>query len=49
MRVRQEEEVAEKMDIAEFGYAFRIINNGPDVGQEVPHLRVMGGKRMGMP
>jgi histidine triad (HIT) family protein len=44
------QEVAEKMDIAESGYVFRI-NNGRDAGQEVYHLHahVMGGRRMGMP
>lgn len=44
------QEVAEKMDIAESGYAFRI-NNGPDARQEVFHLHahVMGGRKMGMP
>lgn len=44
------QEVAEKMDVADSGYAFRI-NNGPDAGQEVFHLHahVMGGKRLGMP
>jgi histidine triad (HIT) family protein len=44
------QEVAEKMDVAESGYVFRI-NNGRDAGQEVFHLHahVMGGRRMGMP
>jgi histidine triad (HIT) family protein len=43
-------EVAQKMDVADSGYAFRI-NNGLDAGQEVFHLHahVMGGKKMGMP
>ncbi len=42
--------VAEKMDIAESGYVFRI-NNGPDAGQDVFHLHahVMGGERLKMP
>ena len=44
------EEVAEKLGIAESGYAVRI-NNGPDAGQEVfhLHLHVLGGERIGMP
>ncbi len=44
------QEVAEKMDVAESGYVFRI-NNGFDAGQEVFHLHahVMGGERLGMP
>lgn len=44
------QEVAEKMGIAESGYAFRI-NNGPDSRQEVFHLHahVIGGRKMGMP
>jgi histidine triad (HIT) family protein len=44
------QEVAEKMDVAESGYVFRI-NNGRDAGQEVFHLHahVMGGRRMRMP
>lgn len=44
------QEVAEKMDVARSGYAFRI-NNGRDAGQEVFHLHahVMGGRKMGMP
>ena len=44
------QEVAEKMGIAESGYAFRI-NNGPDARQEVFHLHahVIGGRKMGMP
>ncbi len=44
------QEVAQKMDVAESGYVFRI-NNGPDAGQEVFHLHahVMGGERLGMP
>jgi histidine triad (HIT) family protein len=44
------QEVAEKMDVAGSGYAFRI-NNGRDAGQEVSHLHahVMGGRKMGMP
>jgi histidine triad (HIT) family protein len=44
------QQVAEKMDVAESGYVFRI-NNGRDAGQEVFHLHahVMGGRRMGMP
>jgi len=44
------QEVAEKTNVAESGYVFRI-NNGSDAGQEVFHLHahVMGGKRMGMP
>lgn len=44
------QEVAEKMDVAESGYVFRI-NTGRDAGQEVYHLHahVMGGRRMGMP
>ena len=45
------QEVAQKMDVAESGYTFRI-NNGSDAGQEVFHLHahdVMGGKRLGMP
>ncbi|MBA3474862.1 MAG: HIT domain-containing protein [Rubrobacter sp.] len=41
--------VAEKMDVAGSGYAFRI-NNGSDAGQEVFHLHahVMGGRKMRM-
>ena len=44
------QEVAEKMDVAQFGYAFRV-NNGLDAGQGVSHLRacVVGGKSMGTP
>jgi len=44
------QEVAEKMDIAGSGYAFRI-NTGRDANQEVFHLHahVMGGRKMGMP
>ena len=44
------QEVAERMNVADSGYAFRI-NNGPDAGQEVSHLHVhvMGGRRLGMP
>lgn len=44
------EEVAEKLGIAESGYAVRV-NNGPDAGQEVfhLHLHVLGGERIGMP
>ena len=44
------EEVAEKLGIAESGYAVRI-NNGLDAGQEVfhLHLHVLGGERIGMP
>lgn len=43
-------EVAEKLGIAESGYAVRI-NNGADAGQEVfhLHLHVLGGERIGMP
>lgn len=43
-------EVAEKLGVNESGYAVRI-NNGPDAGQEVPHLHlhVLGGQRIGMP
>ncbi len=42
--------VAEKLGVAEGGYAVRV-NNGPDAGQEVfhLHLHVMGGQRLGMP
>jgi histidine triad (HIT) family protein len=42
--------VAEKLGVAEGGYAVRI-NNGRDAGQEVfhLHLHVMGGKKLGMP
>lgn len=42
--------VAEKLGVAQSGYAVRI-NNGPDAGQEVPHLHlhVLGGERLGMP
>jgi histidine triad (HIT) family protein len=44
------QEVAEKMDVARSGYAFRI-NNGRDAGQEVFHLHahIMGDRKMGMP
>lgn len=44
------EEVAEKLGVAESGYAVRL-NNGPDAGQEVfhLHLHVLGGERIGMP
>lgn len=43
-------EVARELGVAESGYAVRI-NNGPDAGQEVPHLHlhVLGGQRIGMP
>lgn len=43
-------EVAGKLGVGESGYAVRI-NNGPDAGQEVPHLHlhVLGGQRIGMP
>ena len=43
-------EVAEKLGVAESGYAVRI-NNGRDAGQEVfhLHLHVVGGKKLGMP
>lgn len=42
--------VAEKLGVAESGYAVRI-NNGPDANQEVPHLHlhVLGGEKIGMP
>ncbi len=42
--------VAEKLGVAEGGYAVRV-NNGPDAGQEIfhLHLHVMGGQRLGMP
>jgi histidine triad (HIT) family protein len=42
--------MAEKLGVAESGYAVRI-NNGPDAGQEVfhLHLHVLGGKKLGMP
>ena len=42
--------VAEKLGVAESGYAVRV-NNGPDACQEVfhLHLHVMGGQRLGMP
>lgn len=42
--------VAEKLGVAESGYAVRI-NNGPDAGQEVfhLHLHVLGGQKIGMP
>ncbi len=42
--------VAEKLGVAESGYAVRV-NNGPDAGQEIfhLHLHVMGGQRLGMP
>ncbi|CAN5907915.1 histidine triad nucleotide-binding protein [soil metagenome] len=44
------QEVAEKLGVAESGYAVRI-NNGVDAGQEVfhLHLHVLGGERIGMP
>ena len=44
------QEVAEKMDVARSGYAFRI-NNVRDAGQEVSHLHahILGGRKMGMP
>lgn len=44
------EEVAQKLGVAESGYAVRV-NNGPDAGQEVfhLHLHVLGGERIGMP
>lgn len=43
-------EVAKKLGVAESGYAVRI-SNGPDAGQEIPHLRlhVIGGQRIEMP
>lgn len=43
-------EVAGRLGVDESGYAVRI-NNGPDAGQEVPHLHlhVLGGQRIGMP
>lgn len=43
-------EVAEKMGVAESGYAVRV-NNGRDAGQEVfhLHLHVVGGRKLGMP
>ena len=49
-RLLEVAEVAEKMDVAESAYAFRI-NNGSDAGQEVFHLHahMVGGKSMGMP
>ncbi|HEV8043565.1 MAG TPA: histidine triad nucleotide-binding protein [Rubrobacter sp.] len=42
--------VAEKLGVAEGGYAVRV-NNGLDAGQEVfhLHLHVMGGQKLGMP
>jgi histidine triad (HIT) family protein len=42
--------VAEKLGVAEDGYAVRI-NNGRAAGQEVfhLHLHLMGGKKLGMP
>ncbi|MDQ3926515.1 MAG: hypothetical protein M3272_05965 [Actinomycetota bacterium] len=44
------QKVAEMMDVAQFGYAFRV-NIGLDAGQGVSHLRacVVGGKSMGTP
>lgn len=44
------QEVAEKLEVAESGYAVRV-NNGPDAGQEVfhLHLHVLGGEKIGMP
>lgn len=40
--------VAEKLGLQDKGVRL-IINNGPDAGQEVPHIHIhfMGGKRMG--
>lgn len=42
--------VAEKLGVADSGYAVRV-NNGPDAGQEVfhLHLHVLGGQKIGMP
>ena len=42
--------VAEKLGVAESGYAVRV-NNGPNANQEVPHLHlhVLGGEKIGMP
>ena len=44
------QEVAEKLGVADSGYAVRI-NNGQDAGQEVfhLHLHVLGGEKIGMP
>lgn len=44
------QKVAEKLGVAERGYALRI-NNGADAGQEIfhLHLHVLGGKKIGMP
>lgn len=44
------QDVAEKLGVAESGYAVRV-NNGPDAGQEVfhLHLHVLGGEKIGMP
>ena len=44
------QDVAEKLGVAESGYAVRV-NNGPDAGQEVfhLHLHVLGGDKIGMP
>ncbi|MGF1471846.1 MAG: histidine triad nucleotide-binding protein [Rubrobacteraceae bacterium] len=44
------QEVAEKLGIAQSGYAVRL-NNGRDAGQEVfhLHLHVLGGEKIGMP
>lgn len=44
------QKVAEKLGVADSGYAVRI-NNGPDAGQEIfhLHLHVLGGEKIGMP
>lgn len=44
------QEVADKLGVAESGYAVRV-NNGQDAGQEVfhLHLHVLGGEKIGMP
>lgn len=42
------EEMAQKMEINRTGYRL-VVNQGPDSGQELPHLHmhVLGGARMG--
>ncbi len=40
--------VAEELGVAERGFRL-VVNNGPEAGQEVPHLHMhlLGGRRMG--
>jgi len=43
-------DIAAQLGLAESGYRL-VINNGPDAGQEVPHLHIhlIGGRKMAWP